>query len=254
MNTTDSRVLGWAIRMRRDASAVAAMLALRLETGIEVGEDGDALWLRADEPASDMLEARLKTLPAVARYARLPDGRLREHGSRLATAVLPELAWSSPRTWAELVLPPANPPAGLPLRSTLRLVSANETATANAMLLTFDEWIEWVMSAPQFRLTPLVYATRADGMTLVRGLPLPSAPGRHLVEREGVILPAGFACAPDLSMAVVRRALGATEQELVYWDADGARLLNHDLFAPAGRASVRATRDELVNTEDYDVR
>lgn len=239
MNTAFPRDLGWAIRL--PLSAAAEIQALRLLPGIEVGEDGDSVWLRG-EAASDDLEARLKTLSAAARYVCLPEGRLRERTSRLATATLPALTWKPLRVWAEVMLPPSQLPAGLPCRLQLRLVAACEAGVSNALSLTFDAWWSWVVEAPLVRLAPLVYATRPDGMTLVLGLPLPSAQGRHLVARGGVILPAGYACSPDVTMPVIRRVFGAAEHELVYWDEAGARLLNRDLFVPASRASVRATR------------
>jgi hypothetical protein len=239
MNTTHSHDLGWAIRLPR--AAAAEIQSLRLFPGIEVGEEGDSLWLRGAD-ASDVLELRLKTLPSTVRYVCLPEDRLREKNSRLASATLPALAWKPLLTWAKVVLPPARLPAGLPSRSQLRLVASLKAGCSNALSLTFDEWFGWVMNAPLVRLTPLVYATRPDGLTLVLGLPLPSAQGRYLVEREGVILPAGYACSPDVTLPVIRRVFGAAEHELVYWDEAGARLLNRDLFVPASRASLRATR------------
>lgn len=239
MDTSLTEDHRWALQLPR--SAAGAIQSLRLLPGIEVGEEGDDfLWLRG-AAASNALHLQLKTLPAIGRYVWLPDGGLRQWNSRLVTARLPELAWQPLRVWAEVRLPLARLSAGLPIRSTLGLIASREGGSSNALRLSFDEWFDWAIAAPLVRLAPLAYATRPDGDTLVLGLPLPSARGTHLVEREGVILSAGYTCNPDVSMTVVRRVFGATESELVYWDASGARLLNRDLFVPANRASLRAT-------------
>lgn len=245
MNTGCSDNAGWAIRLPR--AFAAEVYALRLFPGVELAEDGDWVWLRGPD-VSDALELRLKTLRAATRYVCLPDGRLREQNSRLATASLPALAWNPLRIRAEVTLPAVHLPAGLPSRAQLRLVAAQQPGVSNAISLSFDAWWEWAMEAPLVRLSPLVYATRPDGQTLVLGRPLPSAQGRHLVERDGVILPAGYACSPGVTTPVIRRVFGAAEHELVYWDEAGARLMNRDLFVPANRASLRATREALRET------
>ena len=242
MRESRDKPQGWAVSLPRAAAAEAC--ALRLEAGVELGEAPDAVWLRG-RGEDEGLQRRLKTLPAEDRFVWLADGRLRPEGSRLATAGMPELAWAPIATWARLETPPARLPAGLPVRAGLRLVPAHAGGASNALLLEFAVWRDWALAAPAVRLERLVFAASGGGKVLVRGTPPPAAPGRHLVEKDGVILPAGFGCEPAVSATAIRRVCDAGEGEVVLWDEDGIRVLGRELFVPATRATVRATARAL---------
>lgn len=242
METVADTIRGWALRLPRAVAAEAC--ALRLEAGIEVGETPDSVWLRG-RGVDEALGRRLKTLPASAWYVWLENGRMRPRGSRLATESMPELAWAPLRAWARIEPPPARLAAGLSQRVQPRLVAAQTTAASNAMLLDFSTWSAWALRAPVARLERLEFATAADGKTLVLGAPAPSAPGRHCVATDGVVTPAGLTWEPLVSAEVIRRGCGAGEGDVVFWDESGARVLGRELFVPATRAAVRATRRAL---------
>jgi MoxR-vWA-beta-propeller ternary system domain bpX2 len=239
MQPVADTIRGWALRLPRAVAAEAC--ALRLEVGIEVGETPDSVWLRGRGENED-LARRLKTLSASAWYVWLENGRMRPRGSLLATESMPELAWAPLRAWARIEPPPARLAAGLPLRVLPQLVASQATTASNALLLDFTTWSEWALRAPGARLERLAFATAADGKTLVLGAPVPAAPGRHCVATDGVVIPAGLAWEQAVSTEVIRRVCGAGEGEYVFWDEAGARILGRELFVPATRAAVRATR------------
>lgn len=244
MTDAHERTLGWAMRLPRAAAAEAC--ALRLVAGIEVAETADALWLRG-RGDDEGLKQRLKTLPADGRFVWRTDGRLRPEASLLATETLPELPWAPIRAWARVEPPPARLPAGLPARAGLRLAPAHSGAASNALLLDFGVWRDWALAAPVARLERLVFAVSdvVAGLVLARGRPTPAAPGRYLVETDGVLVPAGLACEPAVSATVIRRVFGAGEGDVLLWDEAGARVLGRELFVPATRAAVRESARAL---------
>lgn len=238
MNPGGEQTSGWAIKLPRAASA--GVFGLRLNVGVEVGETEETIWLRglAGDAA---LRRRLLMLPALGRYVWDGEEKLRPEGSRLATERMPELPWAPILAWAKIEAPVARLPASVAERAVLRLVPATETGGAsNALWLEFAVWRDWALSAPVARLERLVFAASGES-ALVRGTPLPAAPGRHLVETDGVLIPAGLACAPAVSAGVLRRVWGVGEGDVVLWDEAGARVLGRELFVPATRANVRAT-------------
>lgn len=238
MNQAAEANEAWVLTL--PAASAVTVAALRLFPGLEIGVAEDLLWLRGDR-ADDDLRGRLLGLPATARYRQAPDRRLRPEGSRLATRKTPPLSWRPLREWARVQPPPAGLPPSAPSPVTPGLVRATGAERpANARLLDFDVWRDWALSAPEARLTPLIFAATGE-RALVRGLPLPAAPGRYFVETDGLIAPAGMEWRPALPAAVLRRAWRAGDGDVILWDESGARILGRELFVPATRANVRAT-------------
>lgn len=238
MSQTAEANEAWVLTL--PATSAATVAALRLFPGLEIAEAEDLLWLRGPRADAE-LRVRLLGLPAITRHRLAADGRLRPEGSRLATGKPPALSWRPLREWARVQPPPAGLPASPPSPITPHLVRATGAAPpANARLLDFDVWRDWALSAPEARLAPLVFAATA-GRALVRGLPVPAAPGRYFVETDGLISPAGSHWSPALPAAVLRRAWRAGEGDVILWDESGARILGRELFVPATRANVRAT-------------
>lgn len=232
-------VEAWALRLPRVNAA--ALMPLRLAPGIELGEDGESLWLRSRR-GDDTLRAALRALPAVARFDWLPENRLRPAGAWLGAERLPELQWYPLREWLRLAFPPARLPADTPPPVLLELVASSCERTANARLLLLDAWLEWARSAPTLRLGKLRFAASSEGHCLVLGSPLPPLPGRACVEEHGVVVPAGLAWRPAVPASLVRRVVGAPEGALVWWDEAGARVLGSELFVAATRTAIAATR------------
>ena len=231
------KIEGWVVKLAVEAAAEAC--GLRLFAGVEVAEAAGSLWLRGrgDDAA---VRRQLLRLPAAGRYAWISDGRLRPEGSLLATERMPELAWASLRAWAKMEPPAARLPAALQERTQLRLVHAVTVAPSSALMLEFSVWHAWALQAPVARLERLVFAASANSV-LVRGTPIPAAPGRHFVEDQGVLIPAGMACEPAVSAAVLRKLWSVGDGDVVVWDEAGLRVFGRELFVPATRANVRAT-------------
>jgi hypothetical protein len=232
-------VEAWVLRLpRANADALAP---LRLHAGLELGEDGDALWLRGKR-ADDALRLALRGLPALERFDWLPDQRLRPAGDWLAARTMPDLRWTPLAEWLRPALPSARFPADAPPPVLLELVASTRERAANALLLPLDRWLEWALTAPELRLAQLRFAASADGRCLVLGAPLPPLPGRACVEDHGIVVPAGLAWRPAVPASLVRKVVGAPDDALVWWDETGARVLGAELFVSASRAAVRATR------------
>lgn len=236
-------VEAWALRLPR--AHADALAPLRLHAGIELGEDGGALWLRGKR-ADDALRATLRGLPALARYDWLPDQRLRPTGAWLAAETLPNLRWQPLAEWLRAALPTARLPADAPPPVLLELVASSRERAANALELPLGAWLDWALTAPALRLAPLRFAASADGRCLVLGTPLPPLPGRACVEEHGVVVPAGCAWRPAIPSSLVRQVVGAGAGAIVWWDEAGARVLGAELFVAAHRAAIRATREALA--------
>ena len=231
------KVEGWVVRLPIAAAAEAC--GLRLFAGVEVVEAAGILWLRGrGEDAA--VRRQLLSLPALGRYVWRADGRLRPEESLLATERMPELPWAPLRSWAKIEPPVARLPASEAERTELRLVPAVSVAPSSALLMKFSDWEAWALQAPVARLERLSFAASSD-LALVRGTPIPAAPGKHFVEAQGVLIPAGLACEPAVSTAVLRRLWRVGEDDVVVWDETGVRIWGRELFVPATRANVRAT-------------
>lgn len=244
MSRTSGQARSWAIRL--PSSAIGEACALRLAAGVEIARDGEQFWLRGPD-ADENLRRRLLGLPALARFEWRSDGRLRPLDSLLATARMPELTWESFKAWARPELPSARLPAPPPSRLPLQLVSATSAngAARPALLLEFAAWRDWALHAPLARLEPLSFAL-SGRLALVRGAPAPAAPGRHLADIEGVLIPAGLRWEPAVSVSTLRRVCGAAPGNVLWWDERGLRVLGEELFVPATRANVRASARALA--------
>lgn len=240
--TTASTTRAWALRLPLNAGS--ALASLRLAPGVEIAADATALWLRGQH-CDDELATTLRGLPADARYEWLTEsGRLRPVGALLAAEKLPALDWQPLRAWLGLAPPAARFPAEQPRPAALQLVRGQTARRANAMLVALESWLAWMRTAPELRLARLRFAASADGRALVLGTPGPSLPGRACVEEAGVVVPAGFTWWPPVSARVVRRALSAPDDAVIWWDEAGARVLGTELFVAASRASAHATAAE----------
>lgn len=240
MSTSVSRPAGWALHLPR--SSAKDLLGLRLVAGIEVTETADTIWLRGRQ-RDDALDRLLSAIPAEKRYAWLDGHRLQPNGSRLASERLPETPWQSLSAWIPVRLPVAQLPGPTVAPASLQLVRDFQPQAANAALVNLAVWTDWASTAPALRLAPLHFAASNEGLCLVVGEPLPAIPSRPLIEKEGVIVPAGFNWRPRVTSKVIRRLLGASDDCRIFWDEAGVRLLSSELFVPASRAAAHATTE-----------
>ncbi|MEJ2435676.1 MAG: hypothetical protein P8Y53_21960 [Pseudolabrys sp.] len=221
----------WAICLaREDGSALAA---LRLVGGIEVGEDGDWIWLRGRR-TDERLEARLSALPARERHEWLPSHQLRPLGRRIPAAQLPDLHWQPLDNWLRVEMPAAAIPAALPATVPLRLVRCSREQEPELLLTNLEELGR--------------FAANDRGETLVCGRPLPPLPGRRFVVHAGVAVPAGFAWEPAVGAEVLARHFGVSEEALLVWSEDGTvARLHSEQFVPLTRSALRETRQALAD-------
>ena len=229
----------WAMCIARaDAESLAG---LRLSAGIEVGEVGQLVWLRArrwDESNA----AKLAALPASARYEWLaPDG-LRRIEQRIPSTKLPDVPWQPLSAWLRVEVPVAALPAHEPAPISLRLVRSADERDPELLMTRLTEFDQVARQAAQVRLDRLQFAAATDGRALVRGSPLPPLPGQRWVLHRGVAVPAGFVWQPAVNAEVLARCFGVSGDALVLWDADGTiTRLCAEQFVPATRSAVRST-------------
>ena len=86
----------WILRLARED--FASLAALRLQPGLELAEDAAHLWLRGPS-AEGPLAAALAALPALDRYERVDESRLRRVDSRIPSVTAPRLVWQPLSQW-----------------------------------------------------------------------------------------------------------------------------------------------------------
>jgi len=234
-------VICWAVRL----SAADARGAVRLwrVAGVEVCAVDDSVWLRGRH-LDEVLAFRLRSLPGAQRFSVLPDGQLCSPGARTPRGWLPQGPWMPLSAWLVVEPPVAGLAGRLEERIALRLVRSTEVAEPGAMLTQIAAWQAYVHTAPQVRLDRWRFAAAADGRALVCGQPLPPIPGVRLVDRAGILTPAGWTWSPPVEAVVVRAACGIPAGALLLWHADGRweRVPGDDLVR-ATRCAVRQTTE-----------
>ena len=232
----------WAICIaREDAGSLAA---IRLISGIEVGETVEAIWLRGQR-GDETLEAKLSALPASARYEWLVTNRLRQINERVPSDTLPSVQWQRLDTWLQVEMPAAAIPADAPVPVPLRLTRSTVEQLPELLLARVDDLTRF--AAARVRLEPLQFAASLDGDALVRGRPLPPIPGRRFVIHGRVAVPVGFSWEPKVSVEVLGRRFGVSGDALIVWNENGTLTrLHSEQFVALSRSALRATRQALA--------
>jgi hypothetical protein len=226
----------WAARLPADA--VRALDALRIVPGIELLVMNRELWLRACKPDGDTL-ARLRGVPWSETYAVLPDRSLRPAGRFLAAGTLPDGEWLALDAALTLHVAASGASDAPPARVELRLVECREWRAPNLVVTTPAAWSAFIETASEIRISRLRFA-QTDGEVVVRGDPLPSLPGEHLIEDGGIARPVGTAFNPAMSVATVRAALRLGAGEIAIWSRAGnVACIPAEAWLPADRATVR---------------
>lgn len=230
----------WALVVQRSESVVLAKLYPL--GGVSIGEiaNDDVVWARGTGTDAE-LESVIAAIPTGRFYEVLAAGRLRPKGRLLPTTRLPEVAWVSLRQWLSVCVPTAALPGEVDEACTLALVrkpSAHAHRAREQLLLChIDELREFLLSAPEHRLTPLRFVVNAvRGEALVRGQPLPSIPGQRYLLEGGVAAPIGYVWSPTVATSVVRSWLGVSDGVLALWTKDGGiSEIAEDKFVSASR-------------------
>lgn len=235
-------MIRWAATLpRRFAHTAAALRNL----GMEALLDTEVVWLRGSE-VTEELGLALRLVPDLQRFDVSADGAITPHGLRIPVGRLPAGSWQplsdliKPKVQTA-ALPGISPPA-----VEIRLVRSDEERAPAALLVPFEVWATYAEHAPQVRLSPLRFACSPDGKALIMGTPLPPLPGQPLVDRHGVLTPAGYDWSPALEPIVLRRAMGLGEGDVALLRKDATYdLIRSDAFVQALRSAVRLTREGL---------
>lgn len=224
----------------------ASLARLRTVRGIEAARLDDFVWLRGSD-ADEALVRRLRTLPFAERFEVLDDGRIRPVGALVPTERLPSIAWVPLTQLVEAALPVPALSGRLGSRVPLRLVPSTHEAVPNVLMVPMEIVAAFVESAPESRLHCCRLAVRADGRALVHGRPLPSIPGALFVERDGVAIPAGFECDPQVPFDIIAEALELAEGDLAILDRDAELVrIPADQFVLLTRSAVRRSQEALA--------
>ena len=233
----------WVIRLaREDAGSLAG---LRLLPRLEVAEAGTSLWL-CGPPGDESLDLKIAALPAEERFELIGTKQLRLLNHRVPSGTLPTMSWQPLSDWLQVELPSPGLPGNQPSGISLRLLRSSIEHEPEILLTTLAEFEEFSTHAAQVRLDRLQFAADDQGRVLVRGTPLPPLPGKRFVLHGGVAVLAGFHWSPPVSVDVLCRRLGASNEALVLWHDDGTLTRFHaEQFVDATRSGVRQTAESM---------
>ncbi|MBT1686774.1 hypothetical protein [Dawidia soli] len=222
-----------------DAPALATVRHL---PRLQAAGDGTWLWLRIDGPA----DKAVWQLPAQQRYMADADGVLFPIGHVTPTGKLPTLAWQKLTDFMPVAPPVSALPGVVQARYTVRLVPSSNDHESAALLVPFDVWRDYVVTAPSARLARLCFAVSERHEALILGTPLPPLPGQTCWRQHDLVLPAGFDFEAPFLGALTARRLNPQHDAIIYLDTAGhwQRIL-HTQFVAASRSAVRHTQTQL---------
>lgn len=138
----------------------------------EVLQSAERIWLK-DKLWNDSYERRFHSLLGCECFWSLPDKQLLPHGCQVVNGYLPEGDWVPLQKWLQFALPVRDEAFAVPARTPLKLLRSSNELPANLILLSLEDWHEYVISAPQVRLRPLEFSVSEDCFAFVQGSPLP---------------------------------------------------------------------------------
>ncbi len=214
----------------------------RTQSGWEICEENQALWLRLPEEAV----ARAAALPSLARYRVDVRQRLIPLLGSLPTGLLPLGPWQSLEDFLTIAAPPAVLPGRQQGKLEITLTRSSCETEPTALLARLEDLTAWADKASRLRLGRLSFAAAADGRVFVRGTPLPSVPGIPWYFQGNLALPAGWEFALPLRPAWVERALLPAPGSIALVDPDGCmEIIGQEGFAPLTLAALRRTTAAL---------
>ena len=216
----------------------------RTQSGWEVCEENQTLWLRLPEEAA----APAAALPCLARYRVDVRQRLIPlHGS-LPTGLLPEGPWQSLEAFLTMAPPGAVLPGRQQEKLGITLTRSSCETEPTALLASLTDLAAWAGSASRLRLGRLTFAAAADGRVFVRGTPLPSVPDTPWYFQGNLALPAGWKFALPLRPSWVEQVLMLAPGSIALVDPDGCmEIIGQEGFAPLTLAALRRTTVALTS-------
>ena len=218
--------------------ALPALAAVRDRGDVRVHRAGDVAWVRWPAGSAEVVRCLLPA-EGVEFFVRR-GGRWFRFGRRTPTSDVPPDGEGRP---VSAVLVPARfdilPPSSLAAsRVPLRISRGGPPQPVTALACPLDELRHWADTATTLEITA-VHGALAGERAVLLGAKLPAAPSGTRYWGRDVFAPAGFRPDPDLPVAVLRAAVGAAADDLVFLAADGVDLIPKAAFAPLTRAGIR---------------
>lgn len=207
---------------------------------IELAFHSDAsIWLRC--PSGNPLDASWDQIPG-QRYQSVDQDRLVKLGDRVASAVLPaDLSWQPLDRALQWTLPTARLAGRLPSgpKRVLSLVRGGAQSDALGVIVDRDVLVQWADTASEVRLRRLQFSV-AGRRAIVLGTPLPAVDGVFLVNKDRILVPAGWTWTPTISSGAVRDVFAVRPDEYLVWQPDQRHwLISEDAFSPLIRGTIR---------------
>ena len=224
--------------------ALSLLAPLRGEAGVAVRRDGDRTWITW-EAGDERVLGRLLAVPGVVWYVER-DGRWHPRDAALPAFDVPPLGDAAVPI-ARAIGPGPVEPAPVPDPSAelgtirLRLVRDGRPRPTAGLRCAVADLHRWADAVPSAEIAA-VRAARSGDRAALLGAALPSIPGAVRFWGRDVLVPLGFAPAPEWPEPLIRRAAGAdAEVDALVWVGDDAvvELIPRDAFAPLTRAGVR---------------
>lgn len=229
---------------KSDLNALGKVLHCRVKVAVDVSH----IWIRYD--SDDERVASVAACINGRHFQLLESNLLVPLGSAVATERLPELEWRDLERVLELKLPSAALPgrlaaAGLP---ELKLLRGGAERPAAAGLYPLEAFLNWVVTAPQFRIQKLMACT-SEQEILVIGNPLPPLECEFLCQEGRLFTPAGMTWYPRIDAEQVLEYFDVAEDEILLWThSDQFWSVPIEFVKPLRRGSIRALVDQQ-NTE-----
>jgi hypothetical protein len=235
------QTMNWAAKF--DPKNADQISALRSLDQAQVCSYGADIWVSGSAGNKlNEVERLLRSLPC-ERFDVVSETQLVRPGNRVPVAELPtgrDATWTPIENWIELSLPASKIAQGSVQRVPLKLVRSNTIREANLVVSTIEALQQFAETAPQFRLEPLSFVVNMQREAIVRGLPLPSIPGRPYVESEGIASPVGMEWSPHLSAKTVRDAYEVASATLLILHSDNSwETIEDATWTPAKRSAIR---------------
>ncbi len=234
----------WTIRLPLEqAGSLSRLFDLPC---LRVCEVADEVWVRGDSVSESSDLALRSIADGVFFWIETDGAQLRLRDARVPSTTLPQGEWLPIAQWLRPELPASLWPGELAdsaPRVSLRLIPSEEQSEPNVLLTTRSSWAAYAVAASQVRLDRWRFALAADGRALIRGEPLPPLAGERFVERDGIVVLAGWTWAPQVDAGVIRDVFGLGQKDIVLWSNQVCEIVRGEQFVAASRSGVRMSEE-----------
>jgi hypothetical protein len=235
--TTDPADWEGVTEARVPGAALPRLARLRDRADIRVVVADGVAWVRWTTSRADAVRALLPE-PGVT-FFRVVNGVRFPFGNRLPTSDAPP---PDDRPLASVLLPtavvPTPPDDAPPPRVPLSLVRGGGPQPVTALLCSLESLRQWADTATTAELAA-VSGVMSGGRAVLFGAKLPAIPDATRFHGTDVLIPLGFRLDPALPPSLVRKAAGATADEVVLLTADGFDRIPLERAEPLTRAGLR---------------